>query len=101
MFLRSGFYGGALYPQMSLTDSFTLGLRAEYFVEDKEFGAIGTGMEDSSVFAATLTGSFEIENLTIKPELRLDSASDDAFIDNDLSPTKSLGSFVLAAIYAF
>ena len=97
----SGFYGGALYPQMSLTDSFTLGLRAEYFVEDKEFGAIGTGMEDSSVFAATLTGSFEIENLTIKPELRLDSASDDAFIDNDLSPTKSLGSFVLAAIYAF
>jgi hypothetical protein len=37
----------------------------------------------------------------IKPELRLDSSSDDAFIDNDLAATKSLGSFVLAAIYSF
>ncbi|TNJ45350.1 porin [Tamlana fucoidanivorans] len=96
-----GFYGGALYPQVGITDTFTLGLRAEYFQEEKDFGAIGTGVEDSSVFAATLTGSFEIENLTIKPELRLDSTSDDAFLDNDKMPSKSLGSFVLAAIYAF
>ncbi|SFZ90570.1 Putative beta-barrel porin-2, OmpL-like. bbp2 [Flaviramulus basaltis] len=96
-----GFYGGALYPQYATSDTFTLGLRAEYFVEDKEFGAIGTGVEDSSVFAVTLTGSFAVDNLTIKPELRLDSASDDAFLDNDLMATKSLGSFVLAAIYAF
>jgi Putative beta-barrel porin-2, OmpL-like. bbp2 len=98
-----GFYGAALYPQVSLTDAFTLGLRAEYFVEDKdvEFGAIGTGVPDSSVFATTLTGSFTIDNLTIKPELRLDSASDDFFLDNDGAPAKSLSSFVLAAIYSF
>lgn len=96
-----GFTGGALYPQLALSDTFTLGLRAEYFVEDGDFGAIGSGVEDTSVFATTLTGSFAIDNLTIKPEIRLDSASDDSFIDNDLAPTKSLGSFVLAAIYSF
>lgn len=96
-----GFAGGALYPQLALSDTFTLGLRAEYFVEDGDFGAIGTGVDDSSVFATTLTGSFTIDNLTIKPELRLDSASDDAFLDSDLAGTKSLSSFVLAAIYSF
>ncbi|MFT6930995.1 MAG: hypothetical protein ACI9AV_002286, partial [Sediminicola sp.] len=80
---------------------FTIGLRGEYFTETGDFGAIGTGIEDSSVFAVTLTGSATIGNLMIKPELRLDSASDDAFINNDLTPTKSLSSFVLAAVYSF
>jgi len=56
---------------------------------------------DSNVFAATLTGSFTIDNLVIKPELRFDSASDDAFLDSDLVASKSLGSFALAAIYKF
>lgn len=96
-----GFMGGALYPQYTISDSFALGLRGEYFMEDKDFGAIGTGVEDSSVIAATLTGSFTIDNLIIKPEIRFDSASEDAFIDTDLMPSKSLGSFVLAAIYSF
>lgn len=96
-----GFAGGALYPQYATSDSFTLGLRGEYFVENGDFGAIGTGVEDSSVFAATLTGSYSIDSFTIKPELRLDSSSDDAFIDTDLMPKKSMSSFVLAAIYAF
>ncbi len=96
-----GFAGGAIYPQYSTSDKFTIGLRGEYFVESGDFGAIGTGVEDSSVIAATLTGSYVVGDLTIKPELRLDSASDDAFVDTDLMPTKSLSSFVLAAIYAF
>jgi len=96
-----GFSGVALYPQLATSDTFTIGLRGEYFVEDGAFGAIGSGVEDTSVFAMTLTGSFAIDNLTIKPELRLDSASDDSFLDNDLATSKSLSSFVLAAIYSF
>ncbi|MET6990090.1 porin [Sediminicola arcticus] len=96
-----GFAGAALYPQYATSDTFTIGLRGEYFTETGDFGAIGTGIEDSSVFAVTLTGSATIGNLMIKPELRLDSASDDAFINNDLTPTKSLSSFVLAAVYSF
>lgn len=96
-----GFAGVALYPQYATSDSFTIGFRGEYFVEDGDFGAIGTGIADSSVFAATLTASYVIDDLIIKPELRLDSASDNAFVNSNIDPTKSLSSFVLAAIYKF
>jgi len=97
----TGFAGGALYPQYKTSENFTLGLRGEYFVETGNFGAIGTGVDDSSVLALTLTGSATIGDLTIKPELRLDNASEDAFLDADGAPMKSLSSFVLAAIYTF
>ena len=49
----------------------------------------------------TLTGNYTVGDLTIKPEIRLDSASEEAFIDNDLAGSKSLSSFVLAAVYSF
>ena len=100
----AGFAGVALYPQLATSEDFTIGLRGEYFAElDGNFGAIGTGVDESSVFAVTLTGSYSVENLTIKPELRLDSASDESgyFLDSDLVAQKSLSSFVIAAIYSF
>ena len=96
-----GFAGAALYPQYTITDTFAIGLRGEYFVEDGEFGAIGTGVKDSSVFTATLTTNVKIGDLTIIPEIRLDSSSDDFFLDSDTKAQKSLSSFVLAAVYAF
>jgi len=92
-----GFYGVNLYPQYTTTKSLTIGLRGEYFQTQSD--AIS---DDPSVFAITLTGSYVIdEDLIIKPEFRLDSGSEDIFIDTDLIATKSLGSFVLAAIYKF
>lgn len=97
----TGFAGVALYPQYQTSENFALGLRAEYFMETGDYGAIGTGVADSSVLALTLTGSATIGNLMIKPELRIDSASDDAFITTDLDATSSLASFVLAAVYSF
>jgi hypothetical protein len=91
-----GFAGAALYPQLATSDDFKVGLRGEYFT------TIFDGVDDNpDVFAVTLTGSYTIENLIIKPELRLDSASDEIFLDNDLAGTKSLSSFLLAAIYSF
>ena len=96
-----GFAGAALYPQLATSDTFKIGLRGEYFVETGDFGAIGTGVEDSSVFAATLSANIKIGDLTIIPELRLDSSSDEFFLDKDLDAQKSLSSFVLAAVYSF
>ena len=99
-----GFYGVALYPQYKVSEAFTLGLRGEYFAEtDGGAGAIGAYDidGDANVFATTLTGSYEVGDLTIKPELRLDATSEDAFIDSDLAPANSLGSFVLGAVYKF
>jgi len=58
--------------------------------------------DDPSVFAATLTGSYTIEGLTIKPELRLDTWGDDMpYIGSDGAPSDNLSSFLIAAIYAF
>ena len=101
---NTAFYGAALYPQYSLSDTFSLGLRGEYFTEiEGGVGAIG-GYDpegDADVFAITLTGSYTIGGLTIKPELRIDSTSEDTFMGADLEPTNTLSSFVLAAIYSF
>jgi hypothetical protein len=100
----SAFYGAALYPQFKTSEKFTLGLRGEYFAETEGgAGAIG-GYDmdgDASVIDLTITGSYAVGDLTIKPELRLDAASEDVFFDNDFSPKKSLSSFLIAAIYSF
>ena len=53
------------------------------------------------MLAITLTGRATIGGLIIMPEIRLDSASDDAFIDSDLEVNDSLASFILAAVYSF
>ncbi|QHI37718.1 hypothetical protein IMCC3317_30990 [Kordia antarctica] len=92
-----GFYGANIYPQYKTTESLTIGLRGEFFQTQSDAIA-----DDPSVFAITLTGSYVIdEDLIIKPEFRVDSGSEDIFIDTDLMATKSLGSFVVAAIYKF
>ena len=90
------FSGVALYPQVALSDSFTLGGRFETFTENGELGAFGDG--DNTSF--TLTGSFTSGNMTIKPEFRVDSASEEFYMNAD-GATDSLSSFVLAAIYSF
>ena len=99
-----GFYGVALYAQLALSDTFALGVRPEYFSEfNGGAGAIGAyDMEgDANVFAFTLSGNVKVGDLKLIPELRLDSASEDAFLDNDFKPQGSLGSFILAAVYSF
>lgn len=93
----SGFYGAALYPQYSITESLALGVRGEYF----GFHYDEDEIDGESVFAATLSANYTIEDLTIIPEIRLDSWSEDFYVDNDLMPTKSLASFLIAAVYKF
>ncbi|KAA1246035.1 porin [Aquimarina sp. RZ0] len=91
-----GFYAAAFYPQFQATESFAIGLRGEYFNVFVDDDAV----DDVDITAITLTGSYDVGNLTFKPEFRIDS-SDDAFVDSDLQATSSLSSFVLGAIYKF
>ncbi len=100
------FTGVALYPQLATSENFTIGLRGEYFMAGDFFGQEITGVGadadgDGSVFAVTLTGSATIGDLILKPEIRLDSSSEDTFIDNDRMATGSLASVLFAAIYSF
>lgn len=97
---NGGFYGVALYPQYSLSDEFALGLRGEYFADHNSI----EDFESTGVIGVTLTGSYAIDNLTIKPEIRLDSWGNDSepfFTNSDLDTSSSLAAFTLAAIYSF
>lgn len=94
-----GFYGAAIYPQIQTTENFALGLRAEYFKELEDGGPV-YGADVSSV-DFTLTGNYTVGSLAIKPELRLDSISEEVFLNKDLEATDKLASFVIAAVYAF
>ncbi|GAA4269156.1 hypothetical protein GCM10022257_12570 [Hyunsoonleella aestuarii] len=94
----SGFYGAALYPQLATSDSFSIGLRGEYFALHSD----APNAVEPSVFATTLTGSYTVENLIIKPEIRLDSWSDSMpYIDSDGMASDNLAAFTLAAIVTF
>ncbi|EJL67043.1 outer membrane beta-barrel protein [Flavobacterium sp. CF136] len=90
-----GYTGAALYPSYAITDAFALGLRGEYF-KYKE------GSGDTSVTALTLSGNYKINGLTIIPEFRFDSNSDEVlFVDSDLAPAKSASQVLLALVYGF
>jgi Putative beta-barrel porin-2, OmpL-like. bbp2 len=101
----SGFYGVALYPKYTVSESFALGLRGEYFsVTNKgnyiapfNFDANGKG----SVIALTASANYKVENLTIIPEVRFDSTSENSFLDSDSKASKSLPTFNLAFVYKF
>ena len=93
----AGFYGAALYPQLTTSDSFSIGLRGELFGYHDD-----TDDDLPSVFATTITGSYSVENLTIKPEIRMDAWSEsEPYLDNDGLASDSLSAFAIAVIYAF
>jgi hypothetical protein len=96
----TGFAGVALYPQLSASDSFAIGLRGEFFSETDGFGALVSD-GDADNFSLTLTGSFTSGNFIFKPELRLDSASSEIFAISPTETSDSLTSFVMAMIYTF
>ena len=102
----AGFYGIAGYIQASTSEKFALGARVEYFsVFNNGGSAIATDPidGDGNVMAFTLSGNIKpAKNLTLIPELRLDTASEEsAFINRSLDPSKSLSSFLLAAVFSF
>ena len=92
-------WGSALYLNYDPTSVFGLTARGEYFGDSKGVAGFYT-----NIFDFTLSGNIRIDNLTIIPEFRVDSAKDPIFYKNTdtFSPTaKSTGTFILAATYHF
>ena len=96
----TGFAGVALYPQLTTSDSFAIGLRGEFFSETDGFGALVSD-GDADNFSLTLTGSYTAGNFIFKPEFRIDSASSKIFAISSTESADSLASFLVAAIYSF
>ena len=55
----------------------------------------------NSVTAFTLSGNYKAGSFTLIPELRLDSNSEDVFVDSDMAATGSASQFLLAVVYGF
>jgi hypothetical protein len=54
------------------------------------------------VTAFTLSGNYKVSGLTIIPEFRIDTNSDDVlFVNSDLNPTSSASQVLLAVVYGF
>jgi hypothetical protein len=94
--LGESFTSISAYPQIKSSDNLSWGLRLEYMmIQDSVVG------DDLNVLTPTLTANYSVGALTIKPELRLDSGSEDIFFDADGEANGSLTSFTLAAVYSF
>lgn len=92
---KSKWFGSALYFNFDPVSAFGLTARIEYVGDKDEY------LGYKNVFAPTLSGNFRIDNLTIIPEFRFDHAKNSVFIKSDGTGTKSMGSFLLAALYKF
>lgn len=100
--IEGGYNGLALYPQYSVNDIFSIGLRTEYFSvkEGKdESGAITQAAGD--VFSTTITGNFKYGGFTFIPEIRIDSSEDLGFINKDNTAATNASQLTFAAVYAF
>jgi hypothetical protein len=99
-----GFAGVALYPQLAVSKSVTIGARGEYFKNKTKslttkYSNIIAG---DDVKAFTVTANIKAGPLTFIPEVRLDNAKSDAsFFKKNGDPTKTAGQFLFAAVYAF
>jgi len=91
---QDSFSGVAGYLQFATSDALKFGIRGEYF---SDTGGVAIPV-DESVFDVTLSANYKTGNLTIIPEVRLDSASADLF---DAGTSSSLSSLLLAAVYGF
>lgn len=88
------------YANYVVKETVSLAYRLEYFDAKNATSGLGI-LAGSSVIGNTLSLNYKVGNLTIIPEIRVDSASEDIFSDSDLTP-KGLTAFaLLATTYSF
>ena len=87
----AGYQGVALYLQNAFSDTFSLGLRPEFFTTT-------SGSGDESVSAFTLSGNTSLsDSLKLITELRYDTSDDVTFIGGEEKVT----GLTIAAVYSF
>ena len=88
------------YVNYSVKKTLSLAYRVEYF--DAKNATPGVGiLAGSSVIGNTLSLNYNVGNLTIIPEIRYDSASEDIFMNSDLTPKRITAFALLATTYSF
>jgi len=86
----AGYQGVALYLQQTLSDTFSLGFRPEFYTTT-------SGAGDASQSAYTLTGNTNLsESLKLVTEIRYDTSDDVTFFGE-----KNITGVTVAAVYSF
>ena len=101
----SSFVGFAVYPKLTLSESFALGLRGEYF-SCKKFHPLASPIStddsgDGNVFAMTLSGNYKVGGFMFIPELRFDKMSENFFLNNDSEAKDMMTTLTTAVVYKF
>jgi hypothetical protein len=92
-------WGAAAYVNYDVCSKLGLTLRSEYFNDDNQlnvFGSVTGAPKGGSIFANTFSGNYKIDNLTIIPEIRFDSATEAIF-----GTKTGTTSFLVALVYKF
>lgn len=86
------------YASYAMKDNLSLAYRLEYF-DDKD--ALSANAIGGNVLGNTLSLNYKVGNLTIIPEIRYDSSSEDTFFDSDAVASGSNAFVLLATTYTF
>jgi hypothetical protein len=98
--LDGDWFSLVLYPTYTFSPSLLLAYRLEY-MDTKDAAASVGALAGSSIIGNTLSLNYKVGNLTIIPEFRIDSASEDIFEDTD-GAFGGVNSYALiAATYTF
>lgn len=89
-------WGSAIYANMDPKEWIGFTLRGEYFNDKKNVLGFNAG-----IIEATFSVNFKIDNLTIIPELRIESADQKIYSNEGNTFIKNTGNFLLAAVYHF
>jgi hypothetical protein len=92
-------WGSAVYVNVDPSEKFGVTLRSEYFSDKNQLVAMSLSPVGAAIFANTLSANFRIAGLTIIPEFRYETASNDAFFDKEGGPKSGNASMLVAAIY--
>jgi hypothetical protein len=84
------------YASYAVKDNVSLAYRLEYFDDKDGLKSVG-----GNILGNTLSLNYKVGNLTIIPEVRYDSSSEDTFFDSDALPTSSNAYVLLATTYTF
>jgi hypothetical protein len=88
------------YANFALKESLSLAYRIEYLDAKDATSGLGS-LAGTSVFGNTLSLNYKVGNLTIIPEFRIDTASEDIFTNSDAAPKGLTAYALLATTYSF
>jgi len=95
---KSIWKSNAIYVNYDPSNKIGFTYRSEFFYDKN---AITAGAFATNIFANTLSLNYKIHQLTILPELRIESAKDPIYLNKEGNPTNKSANFILAAIYKF